>query len=262
MAQGGPWKGIALMRTRILSVLTLTLFCLGVAGSSGAGTISDFSIQVGVAGSEMTISGDTLANMSATVEEDTQTGTVTLSNGSISNGSWEFTWDSIQFNPDPFVSFVGGFTNLLTTTTDFTLITTTPIAPLGPSSLIGGSTTVSVSDANFDGIGTLANSAGLPGYSGTLDGAGALDLLDPFSLSVPFAGGTNSTTQSAGLPGPTIPDGPVAATIGITHRFSLTGSDRATFNSTFIVEIPEVGTLALMGSGFALLAWRSRRSLH
>lgn len=250
------------MRARALVASALALFCFGPSGSAWAGTISDFEILVGVAGSEMVIDGDTLANMSATVHEDTQTGTVTLSDGSISNGSWELTWDTIQFNPDPFVSFVGGLSNLLAAPTDFTLSTVTPIAPLGPNTVIGGSTTVTVGDANFDGNAVLQNITGLPGYSGTIDGASELDLLDPFSISAPFAGGTASTTEFAGLPGPTIPNGPVAATLGITHRFNLTGNDNATFNSTFIVEIPELGTLALMGSGFALLAWRSRRRVH
>jgi hypothetical protein len=167
----------------------------------------------------------------------------------------------IQFDPDPFVSFVGGFSNLLPVTTAFTFSTNAPVAPL-PGSKIGGSTFVTVGDANFDGTGTLANIPTMPGYSGTIDFVDKLDLLDPFSLSVPFAGGTAGTGASAGLPGPTIPDGPVVAFIGIAHRFTLTGNDNATFNSTFQVVVPEPSSvlLASLGAvGLIALAWRRRR---
>jgi hypothetical protein len=132
------------------------------------------------------------------------------------------------------------------------------VAPLA-STLIGGSTFVTVADAN-GGIGTLSNITGQAGYSGTMDGANALDLLDPFSIAVPFASGVAGTNESQGLPGPTIPAGAVSATIGITHRFTLTGSDTATFNSTFQVVAPEPGLGGLLGVGLAGLLLRRRTS--
>jgi hypothetical protein len=141
---------------------------------------------------------------------------------------------------------------------DFTFATMSPVAPL-PSSLIGGSTIVTIQDANFDGAATLKNITGLPGYSGTIDGANALDLLFPFSITAPPPG---FASESAGLPGPTIPDGPIAAFIGITHRFNLTSLDNATFNSTFQVVVPEPSSMVLAGLGVLGLlccVWRRRR---
>jgi len=193
------------------------------------------------------------------IHPDDNKGTGVFRNGSYdSESGWSVSWEEIAFNLDPFVSFVGGFSNLFPGAMNFTLSTVTPVAPL-PATVIGGATTVSVADANFDGVATLKNIAGLPGYSGTMDGANILDLLDPFSISAATIGGTAETSALAGLPGPTIPNGPVAASIGVTHRFNLTGNDNATFNSTFQVEVPEAGSLALFATGLAGLAWRSRQ---
>jgi hypothetical protein len=97
---------------------------------------------------------------------------------------------------------------------------------------------------------------GQPGYAGTIDGGNQLLLLDPLSLSAP-PGGTNSKTEWNGLyatiPGPAVDD-----TIGIVHKFNLTGLDNATFNSTFNV-VPEPGTFALLASGLGGLALFRRR---
>ena len=94
-------------------------------------------------------------------------------------------------------------------------------------------------------------------YRGTIDGAAALPLLaGPFSVTVPFAGGTvNIPATSAGLPGPTIPGPAVLTDIGITHRFSLTPGDIIGITSFFVVT-PEPTSLRLLGVG--LLALRKR----
>jgi hypothetical protein len=208
---------------------------------------------VGVAGPLMapdSITAMMLENSSGMVEENSD-GSVTFWNGSMAlMGMWEWTWDEITLDPDPSVSFVGSFTNLNAMAQNFVFSVVTPVIPPLPTSLYGGSTSVSVGDTGTDGA-TLSNATGQPGYAGTIDGANQLLLLNPLSLSAP-PGGTNSKTEWNGLYA-TIPGPAVNSTIGITHRFNLTGLDNATFNSTFNV-IPEPGTLGLFAAGLFGLA--------
>jgi hypothetical protein len=188
--------------------------------------------------------------------------TVTFMNGSLTMmGMWEWTWTSITLDQDPFVSMVGGFTNLGGVAQDFIFAVSTPIAPALPSTLYGGSTTVTYADANFDGLGGLFNdSSGNPGYTGTIDGSGVLNMLLSLSLTPDFAGQTKSApTETQGLPGPTIPGPAANSTIGILHRFNLSPADQATYNSTFIVVVPEPGTIALVALGLGGLTLFGRR---
>lgn len=174
------------------------------------------------------------------------------------DGHWTLDLQQLLLKPDPFINAVYGLTNNFGFTQNFTLIVSLPIAPaISPSSLMGGSTGGSVTDANFDGIGAVAAIAPAPFYYGNIDGAGALPLLAaPFSVSVPFAGGTaNIPATNVGLPGPTLL-GPAALTdIGITHRFSLTAHDTVAITSFFVVT-PEPTSLLLCGLGVALLRRR------
>jgi hypothetical protein len=163
-------------------------------------------------------------------------------------GGWVLSLESLLVKPDPFINVVYGLTNNLDTTQNFTLIVTLPISPqITPSSLIGGSTQGGITDANYDGTGTLATIAPDPFYAGTIDGATALPLLaDPYSVSVPYAGGSaNIPATSAGLPGPTLPGPAVLTDIGITHRFSLTAHDTVGITSFFIA-VPEPAGLLLL----------------
>ncbi len=250
-----------------LPAIALWVLCLAWAGPARADSTGssvsheDFRLVIDVEGIETVLTFLELAERSQGVElPDENSTTAALTDGiHTSESNFILTWDRLEFDPDPFINFVGSFTNNLGTATDFTLSMLAAVAPL-TDSLIGGSTFVTVADANFDGVGTIKNITGLAGYSGSIDGADVLDLLDPFDATVPFAGGTAGTNDSAGLPGPTIAGGAVAATIGITHRFNLTSSDSATFNSTFQVVVPEPGTALLLGFGILGLAFvRQRR---
>lgn len=71
-------------------------------------------------------------------------------------------------------------------------------------------------------------------------------------------GGTASSTASFGVFPGSVPGPAVAGFIGIQHVFSLTPGDRATFNSTFHLVVPEPGSLALLGLSLLVLAVRRR----
>jgi len=142
----------------------------------------------------------------------------------------------------------------------YTVTVTQPIAPpITPSSLIGGSMGGSVTDANFDGLGGVSTALGTPLYLAFLDAAAVLPIYpDPTSFANPFGwpGQTvNIPAVNVGLPGPTIPAGPVFTSISIQHRFQLSPGDSMGITSFFVV-VPEPATLALLASGAIVLLRR------
>lgn len=174
------------------------------------------------------------------------------------DGHWDLDW-VITADADPFVSAGFQLVNTSASTLTFNLITSVPISPIiTPSSLMGGSTGGSITDANFDGIGTVSTAPGLPFYTGMIDGSPVLPLYsDPNSWSVTFAGETvNIPAISTGLPGPTIPGPAAFSSIGIHHTFTLTPGDRVAATSFFVVT-PEPATLSLLL--FGVFALKRRR---
>ena len=165
---------------------------------------------------------------------------------------------------DPFISASVDVNNNTASVQNYTLIFTLPISlAITGGSLMGGSTQGGVTDANFNGTGTLSTvGPGTDLYNGRIDGVNVLPLFpNPTAVNSPFAGGSSSVSANAGLPGPTIAGPDVLTSIGIEHEFSLTPGDRATFTSFFVVAnaIPEPASLSLLAIGGLMLLYRRRR---
>ena len=244
------------MKVRTPKICTvLAASCIALAGfiaSAEASPIPAFSVEVGPEGNAVVLNPQ---------GEDYGDGTFGFHGEMTANPAWDLEWD-VTVDPDPFISAVMGFTNTMGTTQTFVLNVVLPIfPPVTPSSVIGGSIALTLTDANGDGSALLTSDSPTPIYYGTIDGSPVLPLFsDPYSLSVGIAGGSTNDNTSAGLPGPTIP-GPAALTeIGISHTFTLSPGDKATLVSVFVVEaVPEPGTLALTGLLVVGLAMGGRR---
>src|SRR5262245_22685192 len=108
---------------------------------------------------------------------------------------------------DPFISASVNVVNNTTSIQNYTLIFTLPISPaVVGGSRIGGSTQGGLTDANFDGLGTLSTvGPGTAMYYGQIDGVNVFSLLPHLTtVNVPFAGGSASISANLGLPGPTV----------------------------------------------------------
>lgn len=183
----------------------------------------------------------------------------------VGSGAWggiSLDWN-ITANPDPFVFALIGVTNNTNATQTISLMTTLPIAPaIVPSSLMGGSTQGGLT---ADGDGGTLSTAG-PGtwlYRAMIDGVPVGGIADLFghpttATAAAFASGTVGTAQF-GSPIPSAPGPAAFSTIGILHTFTLTPGDRATFTSSFVVQVPSAGALPILGIA-GLFGTRRRRA--
>jgi len=134
----------------VLSIALVSSLLLVEATVSQAATIPAVSLTVGEVGSTVVLNPAGVDNLNGTFDYD---GVMTA------NPDWDLEWD-MTVDPDPFVSAGFTFTNNTAVTSTFTVSVVLPIAPpINGPTLIGGSTTVGVTDANFDGVGTLATAA-------------------------------------------------------------------------------------------------------
>jgi hypothetical protein len=233
--------------------VTAAMVSAGVAGSAQAGVafVPEATVEVGVLGDTSTTKVGLL---------NTANPNQFSSSGQWDNANWDFTWD-MTVDLDPFINGVFGVTNNTGSTQTFILNVTIPVAPpVTPSSVMGGSVGGSVTDANNDGVATVANSGGSPLFDGLIDGSSVLSIIgSPYAYSAPFAGGTaNIPATNVGLPGPTIPGPAALSTIGISHVFTLTPGDTVSLTSFFIVEVPEPASLGLLACGMALVGLKRR----
>jgi hypothetical protein len=169
---------------------------------------------------------------------------------------------SLNLDTDPSVNGVIAVQNIAFATQQFTMTVTLLTAPVGPSTLTGGSVAGGVTDNDGNGA-TLSTVAGNALYTALIDGVLHQTLFnDPTTLTVvnPFDSADLTPPGSFGNPIPSLPGPAVASSIGIRYNFNLSGQDAASFTGVFVVEpIPEPGTAALFGIGLGGLALLGRR---
>jgi hypothetical protein len=185
-------------------------------------------------------------------------GDVTQCVGDYTWSGAKLTWN-LSTDPDPFVTNIITVQNNTAFTQTYVLLVTLPIAPAGPSTLIGGSIQGGLtSDAS---AGTLSSSGTTAIYTAYIDGVAVATLFDaPTSTSSGAFLSSSLGTADFGTPIPSAA-GPAATTdIAIQLKFTLTPGDLASFTSIFVVEpIPEPTTIGLVSLGLAGLALAGRR---
>jgi hypothetical protein len=181
---------------------------------------------------------------------------------------WGLDWN-ITVNQDPFIIGSVTLTNFSAGTANFNLAFSLPVTPAFSPSRFGGSLAGTLFDANGDGTATLGtNSMSTSIYRGTIDGITVLQLFGVNNLFC-FGSGPNCSatgSDSSGLPGVTLPGGPVNTSIGTLLSFSLSAGDRITFNTNFTVEplapVPLPASLPLLLAGLGMLARKKRPSVE
>jgi hypothetical protein len=255
-------KGVSVRLSRWLGLLPVGLAIAFVAGAVQAATIPVGSIQFGVTTTaEDGTPGVVWEHVYAGTQSPTDPNVYTWGDSYWADTGVYLEWSEVEADLDPFVSGNWAITNTSSVTQIFTLTVDLPVIAL-PSTLMYGTSSISVLDANGAGGATLASVGALALYNGRIDLAPvipATNLFGPGYALVVGLLGSDSDTDSFGVPPGSIPGPAVVTTIGLQHVFSLTAGDRATFNSLFSVVVPEPGTLMLVLGGLGGLVLLGRR---
>jgi len=179
--------------------------------------------------------------------------------GTWSGDGFDLTVSGVLADMDPIITVGFGFTNTSLITSTYTIVSSIPIVPLGPSVQIAGSAGFTLTDGTLDSA-TLANDPGIAIFQGQIDGLTVASAGNPFSLSCNSSGILPCTaTDSVTIPVDTLAQG-AAATIGIRFQFSLSPGDSIGVSGSFVVQqVPEPGVGLLLGTAFAALGWVSRK---
>jgi hypothetical protein len=233
----------------------LALMGLVVLATAGPARAVQFSLEVLVGGvSAGTVDGAALGCSSGEIIANCSKQNLAVGNLLIENLS-------LFLDADPIISGVVAVQNLAGSTQQFTMIFTLITAPIGPSSLTGGSVAGGVTDNNGNGA-TLSTISKSALYTALIDGATHQTLFPHLtSLSAGAYDSADLTPPGAfGTPIPSQAGPAVATSIGIKYDFNLTSQDSASFTGVFVVQpIPEPATALLLGLGLAVVAGASRR---
>lgn len=162
---------------------------------------------------------------------------------------------NMAFNTDPYVAGGFAFTNGTLSTQTYTIIFQSPVIPIVPSTLYGGS--MSGSFTADPTAATVTTTLNTPLYLGMIDGIPVLPIYNAPSSWSAAAYKSGSIAAVNMLP-PTL-IGPAANTdIAIQFKFTLTPGDTATMNGAFEVIVPEPATMILLGIG-GLIAFKNSK---
>ena len=172
----------------------------------------------------------------------------------VAEGSHSIGWDMLV-NPDPFIIANLVYTNVSGGTQNVTVEVVLPIGMPMSSTLIGGSVSGSLTDANGDGATFTALGGGA--YTALADGSVAASLLSGVSVNAGPFGSALIGPDSFGTPIPSQPYGAINSTMALRYEFSLTAGDSVSLAGSFVA-VPGPGAVALLGVA-GLVARRRRR---
>lgn len=166
----------------------------------------------------------------------------------------------IDADPDPVLHITLKLIREQAGPQDFTFLITLTVDPMPGETLTGGSVAGSILDSGGDGAELSLKPTGEPLYMSRIDGVDHKALMEAMDAVVVPAYETDTFgPESYGVPIPSLPGPPATSTIEIELNARISGYDTATLQASFVVVVPEPGTMALLGIGAAVMMLRRRR---